>query len=195
MAADSEQGGDVMGYTDFLIGRHGSTPSNLPEAIGNLEDTSLVFMSRWNKGDLQRAGDVSKQAMALLDFIANELLREEVYRKGASAYSGTPFAIEMARSCGQGVTGTTLADQCDMVQAGPGNGQVPMHLGPVSNPSLHRLLNKVKHRNPDLMNFRINAGKHIFIICSDQTGGGAEGIYEFDVAEFCSRCRTAAAKL
>lgn len=195
MAVDNEPGGSIMGHTAFLIGPHGSAPSNLPEAIGNLEDASLVFMSRWNKGDLQRAGDVSKQAMPLFDFIANELLRVEVDRKGSKNYDGTSFATEMASSCGQGVTGATVADQLSMMQAGPGNGQLPGHLRPVSSLSLRQLLNKVKHRNPGLMNFRINAGEHIFVICADHTGGGSEGVYEFIVAEFCNRCRAAAAAL
>jgi len=184
-----------MGYTEFLVGRHGATPSNLPEAIADLEDASVVFLSRWGKGDMQRAGDVSKDAMTLLDFIVNELLRVETDRKGTCTYAGTPFETAMTRLCGEGVTGASLTDQMRMVQAGPGNGSLPKHLGSASNLRLHQLLNKVKHRNPSLMNFRISAGKHIFVICPDKTGGGAEGIYEFDVAEFCNQCRMAAALL
>lgn len=189
-----------MGYTDFLVGLNRSTPSNLPEAIAELEEASLIFLNRWINGENQRAGEVSKKAMTLLDFIANELLRAEVDRKGAGTYAGTPFEAVMTSPCGKGVTGVSQADQMCMVQAGPGNGSLPTHLGrahlrPVPSLCLQQLLNKVKHRNPNLMNFRISAGKHIFVICPDKTGGGAEGIYEFDVAEFCSQCRVAATSL
>lgn len=184
-----------MGYTEFLAGLHGATPSNLPTAIDDLEDASMVFLSRWNRGDLLRAGEVSKNAMTLFDFITNELLREMVDRKGSASYVGTPFEAEMSRPCGRGVTGATLADQQGVVQAGPGNGQLPMSLGLAPDPSLQQLLNKVKHRNPNLMNFRIDAEEHILVICTDQTHGGSEGVYEFKVSEFCSRCRMAAAEL
>ena len=112
-----------MDGMEFLTGQHGAAPSNLAEAIDSLDDASLLFVSSWDRGDLKRAGDVSKGAMILLDFIVNELLREEVYRKGANIYAGTPFAMEMERPCGQGVTGAMLADQYGVMQAGPGDGR------------------------------------------------------------------------
>jgi hypothetical protein len=184
-----------MGYTEFLAGLNGATPSNLPTAIDDLEDASMIFLSRWNRGDILRAGEISKNAMTLFDFITNELLREMVERKGSGNYVGTRFETEMSRSCGRGVTGATLADQQGVVRAGPGNGKLPVSLDLVTGPSLQQLLNKVKHRNPNLMNFRIDTEEHIFVICTDHTYGGPEGIYEFKVSEFCGHCRIAAAEL
>jgi hypothetical protein len=181
-----------MGHAEFLVGRNAPAPSNLPVAIEDLEDASTVFLSRWRKGDLKRAGDISEDAMVLLDFIANELLREKVRRQGAGTYRDSQFANKMSVPCGIGVTGASLADQQLMVEAGPGNCQLPTHLGTLKELKLFQLLNKVKHRSPHLMNFRIDNDRHIFMICPDDTGGGAEGIYEFDVKEFCEKCRFAA---
>jgi hypothetical protein len=192
MAANDE--GEAVGRTEFLVGMNGATPSNLPEAIKNLEDASLVFMNRWTIEDFERAGKISEDAMTLLDFIANELLREEVARKGTGTYTGTPFATELACPFGQGVTDAALGDQLQMVQAGAGNGRLPAHLGPILFLSLRQLLNKIKHRNR-LINFRFDAGKHIFVICTDHTYGGAEGIYEFEISGFCRQCQSAAAAL
>jgi hypothetical protein len=181
-----------MGYTEFLVGQNIPAPSSLPKAIEDLEDTSTVFMNRWRKGEFQRAGDVSKGAMVLLDFIANEFLREKVKRKGLGTYLNSKFASQMSIPCGIGVTGASLADQQKMVQAGPGKGQLPTNLGTPKTLEFSQLLNKVKHRSPYLMNFRIDNDQHIFVICPEDTGGGAEGIYEFDLEEFCGRCRLAA---
>ncbi len=75
-----------MGYTHFLIGQNAPVPSSLPDAIKDLEDASTVFMIRWREGEMQRAGEVSKKAMVLLDFIVNELLREKDTRNGLDTY-------------------------------------------------------------------------------------------------------------
>lgn len=184
-----------LGYTEFLVGENAASPSSLPNALGDLEDASTIFLKRWTRGDHQRAGDVSAGAMLLFDFIANELLREQVKRKGLGSYSGSLFAGEMAATCGTGVTGASLADQIAVVQAGAGNGRLPTHLGVPKPLALAKLLNKVKHRNPNLMNFRVDNGSHVFLICPENTDGGPEGIYEFVVSEFCGLCRQAASAL
>ena len=97
--------------------------------------------------------------------------------------------------CGKGVSGISLSDQKAMVASGPGAGVIAPHLGTCTSLTLDRLLNKIKHRNPRLMNFRIEHGRHIFLICPELTSGGAEGIYEFDILEFCAHCQAAAQAL
>lgn len=184
-----------MGHTEFLVGSNAPKPSDLPKSIDDLEDSSTIFISRWHQRDLNRAGEVSRRAMELLDFIANELLREKVERKGHGTYTQSAFEAEMDGLCGSGVTGVTLADQQSMVGAGPGLGALPGHLGAVVPLSLDRLLNKIKHRNRGLVNFRIDQNRHIFLICPEHTNGGAEGIYEFDVLNFCSKCKLAVSTL
>lgn len=180
-----------MGYTEYLTGQNAPDPSNLPKAIDDFEDASHTFSRRWSEQSLARAGDISKEAMVLLDFIVNEILRLQVERKGHGTYTGSAFATALSVSCGCGTTGATLADQQAMVQQGAGNGTIPSCLGLTSDLSLGRMLNKIKHRNPNLINFRIDAGRHIFVVCTEHTGGGAEGIYELDVVDFCLACKGA----
>ena len=187
--------GVTLGFTDYLAGQPSPVRSSLPKSIADLEDTSILFVQHWQRSDHGRAGRVSEQAMIHLDFVANEFLREKVERLGHGSYQGSLFAAEMNAACGSGVTGTTFAEQVNMVAAGPGNGRIPANVGTPVVLTLDRLLNKIKHRNRRLINFRIEAGKHIFLICPEHTSGGAEGIYEFDVEDFCNRCSTAAATL
>jgi hypothetical protein len=184
-----------LGSIEFLVGQNTPQPSSLPQAIADLEDTSTLFVARWNSNDFNRAAQVSKTAMALLDFIVNEFLREKTGRKGNGSYTGTTFEREMSFIIGNGVTDVTLADQVAMADAGPGYGRLPLNVGSPVDLSLERLLNKVKHRNKSLMNFRIANGRHIFVVCPEHTSGGAEGISEFDVQDFCKQCKAAASEL
>ena len=179
-----------MGYTEYLTGQNAPAPSSLPGAIDDLEDTSHTFVRRWSERAFARAGDISKTAMVLLDFIVNELLRQQVERKGLGTYTGSAFATALSVPCGRGATGATRAHQQTMVQLGAGTGSIPASLGAPSVLDLGRILNKIKHRNPYLMNFRIDPRRHTFVVCTEHTSSGAEGIYEFDVVEFCRACKS-----
>lgn len=192
---DGPPEGAELGDKYYLTGHPSPAPSNLPNAIADLEGRSIQFVRSWQRSDLGSAGRASEQAMIQLDFLANELLREKVERLGRACYHGSRFAAEMNAACGGGVTGISRAEQQAMVSAGPGRGRVPANVGTAVRLTLDRLLNKIKHRNRRLINFRIEAGRHIFLICPEQTSGGAEGIYEFDVEDFCRRCSAAAAAL
>jgi hypothetical protein len=183
-----------LGLTEFLVGQNAPNPSNLPEAIANLEDASTLFLRRWQRGDFNRAGEVSKRAMELLDFISNEFLRAKVKRKGSNTYSGSQFEGTMSILCATGVTNVTEQEHLDVVLVGAGNGALPAS-GIHIQINLDRLLNKIKHRKPQIANFRSDNGRHIFVICPDKTEGGAEGIYEFDVETFCLLCSNAAGTL
>lgn len=132
--------------------------------------------------------------MELLDFISNELLRLKVEKKGAGSYAGSPFESAMSVVVGIGVTNVTEQDHLNVILAGAGNGFLPVGLAR-QQLNLDRLLNKIKHRKPQLANFRQENERHIFVICPDKTEGGAEGVYEFDVDEFCQTCNAAAAAL
>jgi hypothetical protein len=184
-----------MGHTEFLVGLNQTSPSSLPVSIDDLQDTSTVFMQRWKSRDFGRAGDISQHAMILLDFIVSEFLRERGDRLGKKTYAGSVFEAEMTRNAGRGVTGVTAREQTDMVALGPGNGRIPAGVGTPVDLTLERLLNKIKHRNHRLINFRIESGRHIFLICPEKSNGKPEGISEFDVADFCDHCKAAAAAL
>ncbi|WP_441229904.1 hypothetical protein AB7828_08295 [Tardiphaga sp. 215_C5_N2_1] len=184
-----------MGNIDYLTGLNKSSPSNLPDSIEDLQDTSTLFIQRWISREHRRAAEVSENAMILFDYIVNEFLRECSDRQRRGTYENSAFARAMAQVAGQGLSGVTAQQQLDMAALGPGNGQLPSGIGRPVSLTLRQLLNKIKHRNRSLMNFRIDAGRHVFLICPEQTNGDAEGISEFDVASFCNYCRTAASAL
>jgi hypothetical protein len=129
-----------MGHTEFLIRMNTASQSSLPGAIEDLEDASTLFLKRWCRSEFQRAGEVSKKAMVLLDFIVNEFLREKDRQDGIGTYLNSQLARELSATCGIGVTGAAYADQQNMVQAGPGHGQLPANLGTPKALELSRLL-------------------------------------------------------
>ncbi|MBY0583395.1 MAG: hypothetical protein K2P68_10835 [Sphingomonas sp.] len=182
-----------MGDIKFLVGQNAPASSYLPKAIDDLEDASHTFVRRWAQGSLPRAQELSDEAMVLLDFIANELLRRQVERKGLSNFTGSAFETALSEACGRGAK-ATIADQKAMVEVGPGTGLIAASLEGPSTFNLGQMLNKIKHRNPSLTNFRIDEGRHIFVVCTEHTAGGAEGIYEFDVVKFCQACKNAASE-
>ena len=183
-----------MGHTEFLLGNDASRPSSLPEVINALGDLSVDFTAFWQSGNLQSAGNVSNRAMELFDFVSNELLREQVERRTLETYDGSAFNLAMNIVSARGVSGVTLDQQRVVLGTGPGTGALPAGLN-VVNIGLDRLLNKIKHRNPRLVNFRIQNDRHLFVICPERTQGGPEGIYEFDVGTFCVNCMQAARSL
>jgi len=79
----------------------------------------------------------------------------------------------------------TDIQQKAMIAAGPGQGQLP---GSGTQITLERLLNKVKHRHHQSANFRIQAGRHIFVINVDTLKRTPDSIAEFDVGDFCTYC-------
>jgi hypothetical protein len=83
----------------------------------------------------------------------------------------------------------TSAQQHAMVSAGPGQGQIPGQ--PVSI-TLEKLLNKIKHRHHQSANFRIDNGRHVFVINVDKPNKTPDSIVEFDVLEFCLHCKDVA---
>src|SRR6204780_2012487 len=171
-----------MGQTEYMMGGQTPSPSNLPESIDDLQDLSTVFMQRWAVRDLKRAGDISKRAMVLLDFIVSDILRERGVWRRARKFTGSPFESEMNRPLAQGLTAVTVADQMGVRSAGAGNGRLPPNVGKPVLLTFERLLNKIKHRNQTLTNFRIESGRHIFVVCPEEPStGAAEGKGEFDV--------------
>ena len=96
---------------------------------------------------------------------------------------------------GHGIAGVTLEDQLRVVEVGPGNARLPTNVGTPVTLTLHRLMNKIKHRNSQLTNFRIEAQRHIFLICPENSDGTPEGISEFDVVTFCEQCKVAASEI
>lgn len=58
-----------MGNISFLAGINSNSPQSLDESIYQLENTSVVFLSAWQRtpSDFQRAARASQEAMVHLD--------------------------------------------------------------------------------------------------------------------------------
>jgi hypothetical protein len=181
-----------MGNISFLTGMpgHGGSPS-LDEVLYQLENTSILFVDAWKRvpPDHQRAGRVSREAMALLDHVVNEFLRSRDTKKAAGVYASSSLKQQLDMHQGLMFSPATRQDQASLIACGPGNGTLP---GQGTSITLEKLLNKIKHRQKDAENFRIDqTGRHIFLMTVDKPNQTPDSIVEFDVLNFCEHCRTA----
>lgn len=183
-----------MGNLSYLTGSTNSGPQSIDESLDKLEDSSVLFCEAWQRmpRDFNRAARVSAGAMEHLDHIVNEILRARDTRRANQTYDDSQLKTELNNMCGLMTSPVTTAEQQAMVAAGPGQGELPRQSAQIT---LERLLNKIKHRHHQSANFRIQNGRHIFVINVDTANNNPDSIAEFDVINFCARCRGAAQNL
>jgi hypothetical protein len=179
-----------VGHTEFLVVGNGRGFSNIEDAIEKLENLSMIFKGRWQSNQLQQAGKASEEAMICFDHVIGELMRIRDSRKVDPNYSSSNFANSMAAVSGRSKPNASPSDVA-CITAAPGNAILPAS-ALITDISLEKALNKVKHRHPSAMNFRIDADRHIFVFCALSTNGSLESIVELDVLSFCEKCRDAA---
>ncbi|AAN55081.1 hypothetical protein HRJ35_11970 [Shewanella oneidensis MR-1] len=182
-----------MGNISFLTGGNPSSPQSIAESIYQLENTSVVFLSAWQRTtpDFQRAARASQEAMLHLDHIVNEIMRNRDQLQADGTYTGSQLEGLLNISRAVSVSPVTRAEQDDLANYGPGNGVLP---SAGSSISMEKLLNKIKHRRTNSANFRIGAsGEHIFIIGVDKPNRQPDSIVEFIVGDFCQHCSDIAA--
>jgi hypothetical protein len=184
------EGSCSVGHTEFLVVGNGRGFSNIEDAIEKLENLSLIFTRRWQSNQLQQAGKASEEAMICFDHVIGELMRIRDSRKQDPKYASSNFATSMAAVSGRSKPNASQSDVA-IITAVPGNAGLPA--SPlITDISLEKALNKVKHRHPAAMNFRIDADRHVFVFCALSTSGSLESIVELDVLSFCEKCRDAA---
>jgi hypothetical protein len=183
-----------MGHFSYLTGMASNGTQSIDEALYELENTSVLFREAWQRElpDFTRAARVSANAMEHLDHVVNEILRARDTKQAKATYSGSPLETALNIMAGLMTSPVTAAQQQAMVAAGPGLGQTP---GQPVQITLERLLNKIKHRHHQSANFRIQLGRHIFVINVDKPNRTPDSIVEFDVIEFCGHCANAATHL
>lgn len=183
-----------MGNISYLTGLPNNGPQSIDEALYELENTSVLFREAWQRvpPDYARAARVSANAMEHLDHIVNEILRARDTRMARGSYSGSQLEVELNIIRGLMTSPVTVVQQHAMVAAGPGQGQLP---GQPIQITLERLLNKIKHRHHQSANFRVQSGRHIFVINVDKPNKTPDSIAEFDVGHFCKHCSSAARHL
>ncbi|MFS8112045.1 hypothetical protein QD460_10020 [Rhizobium jaguaris] len=186
-----------MTFKNVLQGNYTSSPRDFSSNITRLEDLSMIFLRRYSQGQTEQAHNATVDAMGCLQNIVLSFLEERDSRRAKLAYDGSPFNLAMKEVTAKMVQPVTDQDQEAVCHAGAGNGRLPLHLGTPVPIHLYSTLTKLKHRHPHLINFRVEAGKHILVICPVDVGRtpGPDSVVEFDVELFCQRCHAAAGSL
>ncbi|MBY5657179.1 hypothetical protein [Rhizobium leguminosarum] len=178
-----------MPNTEFLV-RANLPPISVPDALNDLRDASTLFAWAWSQGDIEQAARASKNAPKLFDFIISSLMRaRDDLISGAVAPPNPAYLTALRVVAGQMATPVSRADQESVVNAGHGNGRLPPGV-PIVDATLEQVLNKVKHQVTRLQNFRVSGGQHLMLISADKSRY-PDCVVEFDVAEFCHKCRVA----
>lgn len=182
-----------MGNISFLTRSNQSSPQSIGESIYQLENTSVVFLSAWQRAtpDFQRAARASQEAMLHLDHIVNEIMRNRDQLQADGTYTGSQLECQLNISRAESVSPVTRAEQDNLANQGPGNGALS---SASSSISMEKLLNKIKHRRTNSANFRVGtSGEHIFLIGVDKPNRQPDSIVEFIVVDFCQHCSDIAA--
>lgn len=183
-----------MPYLEMLVGIHGDENSALVEAIDALDDASTLFVAAWSQGKREQAQRASDAGNASLDHVVNLILRERDNYRRSGIYAGSQFENSMLLDAGIMMPGATSLDHQSVGNAPPGQGVMPTS-APSTTINFGKLLNKIKHRNRDYVNFRLSSTSHSMIICPDKTDATPDSVVEFDLGEFCILARIVKANI
>lgn len=184
-----------MGTQSFLINCNPSSPSSLADCIKELKHCSLIFMDALadSPPDFQVADEVSNTAVQYLDHIVNEIMRNRDQLKSESAYNASPLKPLLERNAGLSVSPVTRIHQNQLSTLGPGNGNLNFIGTTASSIKMVKLLNKIKHRRTNSMNFRIESpNRHALLVAVDTPDGHPDCIVEFFISDFCAHCKSIA---
>ena len=176
-----------MGQSHFLAGGPPANPHDMDKAIETLAASSKIFTTNW-KTNFHEAGRASQQAMLSFDHIIGEILRHRDEHRNSLDYSSSGLKKLLDFDGVGKMSKVSTADQQHaLTTSGPGNGK--LHPGEVPL-SFEKTIAKIKHRKPEIMNFRVENGpKHIFLAAVDRLrGGGPDCIIEFCVSDFVEHC-------
>lgn len=180
----------------------GSFPHTFEECIDQLKQTSITFMDTWDSespGDRDKAGEASGKAMAAFDHIVNEIFRARDKLINSQLYCGSELKelLEEKIDSAKLLSPVTREQQIELSRREQGGADLPLNgegEGETETICMQTLLNKIKHRIPDLTNFRIEeivesgVQQHFFLISVDGFHNQPCSIVEFIVADFYIHC-------
>ena len=184
-----------MGEISYLTGGSQNSSPSVTESIYQLRNSSTIFMSAWlsSPKDFVRAGRVSSEAMGHLDHIVNEIMRARDQHMADGSYDNSTLKVRLQEPAATSVSPVTREEQHALASVGPGNGELPSTGTPLT---VEKLLNKIKHRRTDSINFRVEEPeRHIFLFGVDKPNKQPDSIVEFSISGFCSQCDLVAAEL
>ncbi len=178
-------------YIHFIIDPSGLAPKSLSEAILILRNASSEFCSCWlreARSD-QVTGDISERAFAALDHIENELLRRRDDRQSDRAIF---LGAALDKVVGQIIEPVDESTKLFFTNLESGSGKLPTAV--MTKPlKLKTALTKIKHRDPNMINFSIGSDREHILYCL--TNGGdryPDTIIRMDIKTFCDACDAAA---
>jgi hypothetical protein len=162
---------------------------NFREAVFGLQDASTLFVTAWAHQRHDQATRATNKAVDLVHIITGEN-RLRVIRGENLGYDNP--RVQAIMESADNAQMLILNDPNQIANAWnttPGHGSLPEQYGQIQHITFERLLNKLRHRDPSRMNFRIEDGRHLWFICPyrHQTRD-IEGIVKFDVGFFCEKC-------
>lgn len=180
-----------MGDLSFLVNGNPSSPSSITDSIRTLKQCSIIFTDAWKDTpqDLITASEVSSKAMKCLDHIINEIMRNRDQLRSAGTYATSPLKTHLDGFAGLSVSPVTRNNQDDLPRLGAGNGNLNFTGLTPSTISMEQLLNKIKHRRTNSLNFRLDLPDlHALIVGVDKMNGNPDCIVEFHIRHFCASC-------
>lgn len=177
-----------MGNTiHFLVNRVGS---NLDEAIDLINQSSESFKQCWQNLDLHGSNEASEIAIKNFDYIVNEIFRE----RDILLSSNNPQYEQAFKNILNSDVGEILINpsSVDFSNISPFNNIGKARIATGSNTkkvSLSKILNKIKHRKQEYLNFRIDNNEHLLFIAADAFQREPVCIVEFSVSNFCKECQ------
>ncbi len=184
-----------MGDLSFLVNGNPSSPSSLADSIRMLKQCSIIFRDAWtdNPQDMLTASEVSNKAMKCLDHIINEIMRNRDQLRSAGTYATSTLKTYLDGIAGLSVSPVTRNNQDDLPRLGAGNGNLNFIGATPTTISMEQLLNKIKHRRTNSLNFRLDFPDiHALVVGVDKMNGSPDCIVEFHVRHFCANCTSIA---
>jgi hypothetical protein len=178
-----------MPNTEFLIAA-GQVPRSVPDAIDALYDRSVLFIAGWTANDRSQYLRASSGVNQYFDHIVSALMRARDDIQSGHRPANAAYVAALGAPSGLMAKPVTLVDQQSVRNVGDGHATLPPGI-PQIHASLAETLNKIKHQNESQANFRIDANRHIVVICADKPNKTPDCILELDVQDFCRSCRSA----
>jgi len=177
--------------TQFLVNPQGLAPKTLKEAIVLLEKSSSDFCSQWKNSNILQAVKTSEQAFNALDHIQNELLRHRDEKKENQNWDNSTFKLALDQKVGDFVNNISPVQKCIFSALSDGNATLPTN-SVLSDLTLVKALNKLKHRSPKDVKFTVDeTNKHTLFIFTNAGMGQPHSISKFDLKMLCDACKVA----
>ncbi len=167
-------------------------PGSLLDEIQKVSAASIEFSRNWIAEDFDNAGTISQEAFVLLEHIQGELMRHRDTMKSGSAYSASRFKAALDVEVGDLLEPATPANKLEFQGLSLGHGAMPVGMT-FTKLTLEKALNKLKHRDTNLVNFTVSDdGDHTLFIFTKAGMGCPDSLSSFNVRKFCDSCKAAA---